>query len=73
MGKTKDDKKPKSDRQEEEYIPVEQADYDRDSDSDEDKKPWQNNAYAASGSTTEAHTEDQGSAIHDLGRRDGIR
>ena len=39
MGETKDDKKPKSDRQEEEYIPMEQVDYDRDSDSDEDKKP----------------------------------
>ena len=38
MGKTKDNKKPKSDRQEED-IPMERADYDRDSDSDEDKKP----------------------------------
>ena len=39
MGETKDDKKPKSYRQEEGDIPMEQADYDRDSDSDEDKKP----------------------------------
>ena len=38
MGETKVDKKPKSDRQEED-IPMEQADNDRDSDSDEDKKP----------------------------------
>ena len=82
MGETKDGKKPKYDRQEEEDVPMEQADYDRDSDSDEDKKPSEpsrgtakaeGNAYAASGSNTEAYTEDQNTAIHDLGRRDGIR
>ena len=39
MGEIKYEKKPKSDRQEEEDIPMEQADYDRDSDSDEDTKP----------------------------------
>ena len=39
MGETKDEKKPKSDCEEEEDIPMEQADYDRDSDSNEDKKP----------------------------------
>ena len=38
MGEIKHEKKPKSDRPEEEDIPMEQADYDRGSDSDEDKK-----------------------------------
>ena len=82
MGEIKDEKKPKSDRSEEEDIPMEQADYHRDSDSDEDKKPSdpprgtakaEGNAHAASGTDTEAYTEDQGAAIHDLGRRDGVR
>ena len=64
------EKKPKSDRQEEEEdIPMEQAEYDRDSDSYEGSTSRgtakaEGNAYAASGANTEAYTEDRGTAIH---------
>ena len=39
MGEINDEKKPISNLPEEEDIPMEQVDYDRDSDTDEDKKP----------------------------------
>ena len=39
MGEMNDEKKPTSDLLEEEDIPMEQVDYDRDSDTEEDKKP----------------------------------